>query len=311
MSKIPLAAVVGPTASGKTALGVELALRLGGEIVSADSMQIYKGIPIASAVATEEEKRGVPHHLTEFLKLSESFSVADYVVLAKKKINDINSRLKLPILVGGTGLYFNSLVDGIEFSKQEENSFIRKKYEKICEELGSEEMLKRLYDIDPEYAEKLHSNNKRRIIRAFEIYEQTGRNVTQQNILSRQNQSEYRAVTVGITYKDREKLYERINKRVDIMLENGLLKEAESTFENGASKTAYQAIGHKELYPYFSGEKSLEEAVEDLKRQTRRYAKRQLTWFNKREDINWIFADECDDLPSAAEKIIKEGLQNG
>lgn len=302
--KIPLLAVVGATASGKTSLGVGLAKALGGEIVSADSMQIYKNIPIASAVPTDEEKSGIPHHLMEFLEVGEEFSVADYVNLARQKIIEINSRGKLPILVGGTGLYVNSLVDNISFSEEPVCKELRARLEERFDAIGGEEMLKELALFDPDSAQRLHPNNRRRIIRAFEVYESTGKTVTEQNILSREEESPFNTLLLGITYRDREKLYTRINRRVDIMVENGLLEEARH-FYNLERKGAGQAIGHKELAEYFAGNCSLEEALENLKRETRRYAKRQYTWFRRDERINWIYADEQEDLLSAALKIVK------
>ncbi len=310
MQKIPLIAVVGPTASGKTGLGIELALSFDGEVVSADSMQIYKGISIASAAPSNEEKRGVKHHLIEFLEREDTFSVADYVNLADKAIAEIYSRGKQPILVGGTGLYVNSIVDGIEFLKEDTDYSLRSSLEAEMDEIGAEEMLKRLAQIDKGTADKLHPNNKRRIIRAFEVYKTTGKTMSEQNALSLQNGSKYDTVLIGITYKDRELLYNRINNRVDVMLQNGLLKEAETTLTLGSKEGAMQAIGHKELHKYLRGEVSLEKAVETLKTETRRYAKRQLTWFNKREDINWIYAD-IENVNVRAKEIINGRRKNG
>lgn len=303
MEKIPIIAIVGPTASGKTALGVKLAQYLGGEIVSADSMQIYKDMPIAAAVPSEEEKGGIKHHLIEFLEYGENFSVADYVLAAKDKIIKISEMNKVPILVGGTGLYVNSLVDGIEFTDMPADIVLRKKLEEQFETLGATQMLEKLAEFDSETASKLNTGDKRRIIRAFEVYESTGVTFSRQNELSRKNESPFCATVIGVTYKDRAKLYERIEKRIDIMLENGLLDEAKKHFEESYCG-AKQAIGHKEFYKYFSGEESLDEAVSRLKTETRRYAKRQLTWFNKRTDVNWIYADECD-VFAKAKKIIE------
>ncbi len=301
--KIPLICVVGPTASGKTQLGIELAKRYNGEIVSADSMQIYKGISVASAAVTMEEMQGIKHHLLEFLELTDTFSVADYVNLAKKTITDIYSRGKQPILVGGTGLYVNSLVDGITFAEQEDNGKIRQELEKELADFGAEYMLERLNEIDPETAKKLHPNNSRRILRALEVYKTTGKTFTEQNKLSKTGDNPFDTVIIGITYKDREKLYERINLRVDKMLENSLLTEAETTLvlKNGVG--AAQAIGHKELHKYLLGDVAFAEAVGTLKRETRHYAKRQLTWFRKREDINWVYADTENVLEKAIEII--------
>lgn len=303
--KIPVIVVVGPTASGKTSLGIEIAKKYNGEIVSADSMQIYKGFPIASAAPTKEEKAQVVHHLVEFLEPNVKFSVADYVKLAKEKIEEVYSCGKIPVIVGGTGLYVSSILNGISFIEQKTDEKIREALEEEYDKFGGEEMLKKLSAFDPETANRLSAGDKRRIIRAFEVYKTTGITVTKQNELSMATESPYEPLVIGITYKDREKLYERINKRVDIMLENGLLEEAKGFADKGI--TAAQAIGHKEFFPYFRGEISLNEAVETLKRETRRYAKRQLTWFRRDERINWIYADE-DDIVKNAMMIIEERM---
>ena len=299
--KIPLVAVAGPTASGKTSLGIALSKHFGGEIVSADSMQIYKGMTIAAAVPTEEERKVSPHHLIEFIEPSVKFSVADYVEIARKTILEIANRNKLPILVGGTGLYINSLVDGIEFTKEKPSEELRKKLEEEFQEKGGEEMLKKLSVFDPQSANRLNASDKRRILRAIEIFETTGITLTRQNELSKIKGSNYNTVMLGITFRDREKLYERINLRVDKMLDEGLLDEARQASNKGV--TAAQAIGHKEFIPYFKGEVSLEEAVEKLKRETRRYAKRQLTWFRRDTRINWLYADEEDVVKKAIEIV--------
>lgn len=309
MPKIPLIAVVGPTASGKTALAVEIAKIKSGEIVSADSMQIYKGISIASAAPTKAEMQGILHHMFEFLNPEQSYSVADYVNRANSVISDIHSRNKQPIIVGGTGLYVNSLTFGINFTEQPTDLELRKKLEQEYDSLGGQEMLNRLSRFDPTTADRLNIADKRRIVRAFEIFETTGITVTEQNRLSRITPSVYNTTYIGITYKNRELLYERINKRVDIMLENGLIEEAETTLNLPLGTAAAQAIGHKELHAYFKGEKSLQEAVEDLKRSTRRYAKRQLTWFRRNPDINWIYADETPNCVEEALNIINEREQ--
>lgn len=301
--------IVGPTASGKTALSIHLAKELGGEIISADSMQIYKGIHIASAAPDEDEKCGVPHHLIEFLELDEEYSVADYVDEARERIKEITSRGKIPIIVGGTGLYISSLLDNTEFLEQKTDFELRKCLEEKFDAIGGEKMLEELAAFDKETAERLHPNNRRRIIRAFEVYELTGKTITEQNEISHRNKNFIAPFVIGISYSDREKLYERINLRVDTMLENGLLEEARRTFENANGKGAFQAIGHKELYSYFDGETSLEEATEHLKQQTRRYAKRQLTWFRRDERINWIFADKCENVLDNAKAILKEFLK--
>ncbi len=301
--------IVGPTASGKTSVSIELANRFGGEIISADSMQIYKGIHIASAAPDESEKQGIPHHLIEFLSPEEQFSVADYVKLARQKINEISSRGKLPIIVGGTGLYISSLIDNIEFIEQDADLALRKELEQKFDALGGEGMLLELATFDPESAKRLHPNNRRRIIRAFEVYLQTGKTITEQNIISKQNKGEIDPLIIGLNFTDRQKLYDRINLRVDLMLNNGLLAEAESTYLKQNTKGAFQAIGHKELYPYFGGEINLNQAIENLKMQTRRYAKRQLTWFKRIPTINWFYPDTqnvLDEIFNITNNFLKE-----
>lgn len=306
--KIPLIAVVGPTASGKTALSIALAKALCGEIVSADSMQIYKGISVASAAPTASEMQGVPHYMLEFLPPDTPYSVADYVLTAAEYIKKIYNSGKQPILVGGTGLYIDSLTGGITFSSAKVDEQLRKSLEEQYDLLGGEEMLKKLSEIDSLAAAKLNPTDRRRIVRAFEIYETTGLTKTEANINSKSLPSPYKTVFIGITYRDRETLYSRINKRVDLMLQNGLLQEAEATLSLAGGSAAAQAIGHKELHSYIRGEKTLEDAVETLKRETRRYAKRQLTWFRRNENINWIYADECDDIAAAALEIVRKEL---
>lgn len=308
MSGIKTVFIVGPTASGKTDLGIKLAKRLDGEIVSADSMQIYKNISIASAVPSVEEMDGIKHYLLEFLEPEREFSVADYVGLARNAVKEINSIGKLPIVVGGTGLYINSLADNIAFTDEPENSAVREELSKRFCEVGGEKMLAKLAEIDPRTAEKLHPSDKKRIIRAFEVYHLTGKTITEQKEISRTGDKIIDPCIIGITYRDREKLYERINRRVDIMLENGLEQEARQAYQR-ACGGAFQAIGHKELFGYFKGDCTLEEAAGSLKMQTRRYAKRQLTWFNKDKRIHWLYADEEKDMPAAAEKTVKEFLE--
>ncbi len=303
MKKQKIIYVAGPTASGKTELGIALAKRFDGEVISADSMQIYRDMHIASAAPDSSETQGVPHHLVEFLDYGATFTVADYVKTARERIAEIASRGKMPIIVGGTGLYISSLVDNIEFIESETDLLLREKITQEFDRVGAAEMLKRLHEIDPDTADKLHENDKRRIIRAFEIYESTGKTKSFNDEQSVKNESPYAACMIGITYRDRELLYERINRRVDIMLENGLLCEAKSAFCKNLGGGAVQAIGHKEFFDYFKGEISFEEAVENLKRSTRRYAKRQLTWFNKDLRINWIYKDETADAVRAAVDI--------
>ena len=305
MKSIKTVFIVGPTASGKTALGAALAKKFGGEVVSADSMQIYRGIHIASAAPDSDETLGVPHHMLEFLEPEQSFSVAEYVNAAREVIKDINARGKLPFVVGGTGLYISSLADNTVYADEPTDPDLRKELNTLFDKEGAEKMLERLSVFDPESAARLHPNNRRRIIRAFEVYRLTGHSITEQNILSKEGEKYIEPLLIGITYRDREKLYERINRRVDIMLENGLEDEARAALSR-SSGGAVQAIGHKELAEYIKGECSLSEAAESLKRQTRRYAKRQLTWFKRDKRINWIYADECPDPAGEAEKLIKQ-----
>lgn len=306
MKKQKIICVVGPTASGKTGLGIELAKCFDGEVISADSMQIYCDMHIASAAPDDSETEGIPHHLVEFLPYGSSYTVADYVKAARQKIGEIASRGKTPIIVGGTGLYINSLVNNVEFIESETDYELRERITKEYDLVGGAEMLSRLCEIDPDAAAKLHENDKKRIIRAFEIYESTGNTKSFNDEQSIKNESPYDACMIGITYRDREKLYERINLRVDLMLQNGLLKEAKSAYDKNLGGGAVQAIGHKEFFDYFKEQISLEEAIENLKRSTRRYAKRQLTWFNKDERINWIYRDETENAVDAAIKFIKK-----
>ncbi len=294
-SKIPLIAIVGPTASGKTSLAVEVCKRFGAEAVSCDSMQIYKGMDIATAKPTAEEMQGIPHHLIGFLEPDEAFSVARYCELANEAISDITARGKLAVLVGGTGLYYSSLTDNIEFLPDETDFEYRDYLKKRAEKEGAHVLLDELSDVDPEAAKNLHVNNVGRIIRALEIHHTTGKTKTVQNEQSRNNPSPYKTIAVCLDAKDRQYLYNRINKRVDLMLEAGLLEEAKAFFESPLGRTARQAIGYKELYPYFAGEKTLDECIDNLKMQTRRYAKRQLTWFRRDEKIKFFYIDDYTD----------------
>ncbi len=310
MSKpiIPLTVIVGPTASGKTALSIHLAKIFDAEIVSADSMQVYKGMDIATAKPTEEEMQGIVHHLIDFVDIDHKFSVAEYLSVARKTIDDITLRGKKAIVAGGTGLYVNSLVDNIDFKEEKENN-LREKLIKEAEEMGGEFMLRKLSELDPEYAEKLFPNDIGRIIRGIEINLIFGHSMMEHKKLSRENDSPYKPLMLGIAYKDREKLYNRIDKRVDLMLENGLIDEAKQFFGKlDEGQTAVQAIGYKELFPYLNGSISLDEAVANLKKVTRNYAKRQITWFKKDERIKWLYADELsqEELLSEAEKLCKE-----
>lgn len=290
--KIPVLAVVGPTASGKTALSIALAKALDGEIISADSMQIYKGMDIASAKPTKEERAGIPHHMMGVISPETPYSVADYVEDAGKAIADVWNRKKCPILVGGTGLYVDSLLSGTRFIPSPTDLELRKELQAQYDALGGEAMLQKLKAFDPESAARLHPNNNKRIIRAFEVYRLTGKTMTEALENSHSEPSRYKPVYIGINFADRAVLYDRINRRVDLMLESGLLDEAKDFFEH-TTATAAQAIGYKELKPYLDGEVTLDEAVERLKQVTRNYAKRQLTWFKRNPEIHWLYPDTC------------------
>ncbi len=294
MNKIPVIAVVGPTASGKTSLSIEIAKRFSGQVVSADSMQIYEKMNIATAKPTEEEMQGIPHHLIGFQPIDKKFSVAEYVDLANECIHKIYNAGDLPVIAGGTGLYVDSLLQNIQFSKEESNTEIREELIEMFQEKGAEYMLNWLGEIDPETANRLHLNDKSRIIRALEIYKLTGKTLTEQKELSRLEETPYDVLYIGINYRDRNVLYDRINLRVDLMLENGLLEEAEEFYNIPQDKTACQAIGYKELAPYFRGDAPLDECIEKLKLETRHYAKRQLTWFRKNEIVNWVYPDDYE-----------------
>lgn len=306
--KIGVAAVVGPTGSGKTALACSLAERFDLTIICADSMQIYEGMEIASAAPDPEERRSAPHRLFGIKQPDENFSVADYVNLASKEISSVAEEGRLPCIVGGTGLYIDSLLCGRTFSDEpSDGGVLRRRLTEEAERVGYADMLERLRAIDPETAARLHENDRKRIIRAFEVYELHGITPSEFNKMSREKESPYTSAVIGVTYKDREKLYSRINERVDRMLESGLVEEAKR-LRSRLGATAVQAIGHKEIYPFIDGSISLDEAAENLKRATRRYAKRQLTWFNRNKDIYWIYMDECDDPTGEAERYIRSSL---
>ena len=297
--------VCGPTASGKTALAVELAKLYNGEVISADSMQIYTDMDVASAKATPEEQQGIPHHLLGFLGPSEAFSVADYVKLCDECVKDILARGKTPVICGGTGLYISSFVDNLQFDDSGSDPAFREEMRKLAEEQGGAVLLERLREIDPETAETLHENNLGRVIRALEVHHITGHTISEAKRMSRGVPSPYEFIMLTLEYENREKLHERINLRVDKMLEAGLLDEAKQCFSQSDRPTAAQAIGCKELYPYFRGERSLEDCVEELKLRTRQYAKRQMTWFRRDPRIHKIIVSDTDKLPQVVEKACK------
>ncbi len=294
--------VAGPTASGKTSFSIELAKAVNGEIICADSMQVYKGMPIATACPTEQEKSQVPHHLFEFLDSSENFSVAAWCELARKKIKEIISRGRVPIVVGGTGLFIDCLVDNIVFENADVDFELREKLMKRDNQSLYEELL----SVDYDSAKDIHINNKKRIVRALELY-YSGTSKSEQNINSRKEKPLYDVLYFVLNYNDRQILYDRINLRVDKMLEDGLEKEARENL-NKSSSTSAQAIGHKELMPYFKGEISLASAVDNLKQKTRNYAKRQITWFKRRSDAVFIQPDpaEIETAVNKAKDFINE-----
>lgn len=303
MEKIRLIVVAGPTASGKTSLAIELAKRIDGEIVSADSMQIYKYMDIGSAKPTAKERSEVPHHLIDFLEPDAQWSVADYTEMAHKTIAEIASRGKTPVLAGGTGLYINSVVNDVSFGEVDTDYKIREELQKIADAEGGEKLIEMLHEFDPVSAERLHPNNVRRIIRAIEFYRTTGIPISKHQEMTKQTETRYDPVMFLIDW-DREALYERINKRVDMMIEEGLLDEVKRLMDMGYTKdlNSMQGIGYKELIDYFNGECSLEEAVDLIKQSSRRYAKRQLTWFKRDERIYRL--DAKGDVLQEAMKIL-------
>lgn len=286
--------IVGPTASGKTALGVQIAEKFNGEVISADSMQIYKGMDISTAKPTPEETAGIKHHLIDFLDLCQTYSVSAFCTDAHKAFDEICALGKLPIIVGGTGLYIDSFLTNTSFLDNASSSAVREELQNELKKNGAEYMYSLLKSVDSDAALKIHPNNTVRVLRALEVYRATGKTISEQVKLSHLNDSDIDPLYIGITYRDRQKLYERINNRVDLMLRKGLLSEAETFFKSTPSATAYNAIGCKEFKPYFDGEMTLDECTENLKRNTRHYAKRQLTWFKRNEKINWVYPDETE-----------------
>ncbi|MFJ7950641.1 tRNA (adenosine(37)-N6)-dimethylallyltransferase MiaA [Lysinibacillus sp. NPDC096418] len=289
ITQAEVVAIVGPTASGKTALSIDLAKKYNGEIINGDSMQIYKGLDIGTAKITEEEMEGVPHHLLSFLEPTDSFSVADYQKLVRAKIKEIQLHGKLPILVGGTGLYVQAVLFDFQFTEEQVDDEARKAYYAELEKLGPEAMHAKLATLDPKTAETIHPNNTRRVIRALEMIELSGISKASEA----QNRGEiplYNHLIIGLGQNmDREELYDRINRRVDIMMEKGLLEEVKGLWQrNIRGVQSIQAIGYKELYEYLDGKCSLEEAIENLKQNSRRYAKRQLTYFRNKMDVQFL-----------------------
>lgn len=297
--------IVGPTASGKTALSIELAKKLDGEIISSDSMQIYKDMDIGTAKVTKEEAQGIKHYLVDFVSPDQRYTVSDFKKDAETAIKEILEKGKVPIVVGGTGLYVNSLIYGIEYQDMKIDEDYRNELMSRAEDPTElEKLWNEANDIDPEAMTKISKNDKKRIIRVLEIFKSTGKTKTEQEILSRQKGTEYDYKVFGISM-DRQKLYERINLRVDLMIEAGLEDEVRNLLNKYSEfPTAMQGLGYKEVKEYFDGFLTRDEMIEKIKQESRRYAKRQLTWFRRNEDIIWL--DKDDGMEKNLETIIKE-----
>lgn len=315
-----LCAIAGPTASGKTALAVEIAIRLGGEVVSFDSMQVYKGLSVGTAKPDMDERCGVAHHLFDLLDAGEDFSCSDFCEAARPVIRDISERGRLPILCGGTGLYLDTLLQGEGLSAAGADESLRQRYSAMAESEGAEAVHARLAEVDPESAEAIHPNNVKRVIRAIEIYELTGITKTEWDRRSKDVSGDYNAAVLVLTFRDRELLYDRIERRVDVMMESGITEEAERLYRAGllhGGKGVSQAIGYKEFVPYFKGERTLAEVRDDIVLATRHYAKRQITWFSRRGSEYAIYVDNdgavrsLADIADEAEERIKDILGRG
>ncbi len=293
--------ITGPTATGKTRLSVELAKTLGGEIVSADSMQVYRGMDIGTAKVTRDEMQGVAHHMIDVAEPSEDYSVSRYVAEADAAVRDILARGRLPIIAGGTNLYIDSLIAGIGFAERAEDAALRESLNARYDELGGEAMLEYLRGFDPERASRLHPADKRRIVRAVEVYTLTGQTITQHDEETKKRPKRYDAIKLALSFADRAALYGRINERVDKMVSDGLFDEVRSLLEGGLTPdcTAMQAIGYKEPAAYLRGEMSRDEAVELIKLSSRRYAKRQLTWLRRDDGVWWYLWPEKSDFNAA------------
>ncbi len=308
MQKKPIIIITGPTAVGKTSLSVNLAKAIGGEIISADSMQIYQHMDIGSAKITSEEMEGVTHHLIDLLDPKEEFHVAKFQELAKEALEKIYSKNKIPILVGGTGFYIQALLYDINFSKEDSSKEYRNELELFAKTHGEEALHQKLAQIDPKSAEEIHANNVKRVIRAIEYYHQNGRLISEHNMEERQRQSPYEFFYYVLTC-ERETLYQRIEKRIDLMLEAGLIDEVKKLSEMGCTKdmVSMKGIGYKEILEYLEGSFTLEEAVQILKRDTRHFAKRQLTWFRREREVRWLDLDEFQwNQEALIERIIRE-----
>ncbi|MFB0921500.1 MAG: tRNA (adenosine(37)-N6)-dimethylallyltransferase MiaA [Oscillospiraceae bacterium] len=308
-----IAVITGPTATGKTALGVILARELGGEIVSADSMQVYRHMDIGTAKVTKEEMQGIPHHMIDIAEPYESFSVARYVKQADACVQDILKRGLLPIIVGGTGLYIDSLVAGRDFGEDSSDTAIRRELGLKYASLGGEKLLEELSGVDPERASKLYPSDKNRILRALEVYYTTGKTITEHDEKTRQALPRYEAAVIALSFKDRADLYGRIDRRAEHMVQAGLFDEVRSLLAGGVPEkcTAMQAIGYKEAAQAIRGEIAETEAVESIKRESRRYAKRQLTWLRRKTDLEWILWENSPDFNCGRQISTKFLLSHG
>lgn len=298
-----IAVIAGPTASGKTDLSLTLAARFNGEIVSADSMQIYRGMDIGTAKPSVEERQGIPHHMLDVAEPGEDWSVSRYEQAAAECIEDILRRGKLPILCGGTGLYINAVIMGTGFQMSGADDGLRQALDAQWDEQGSAAMHERLRIVDPESAERLHPNDRRRVIRALEVYELTGKTISEHNRRTREQPPRYEALMLGLTTQPRDILYKRIDSRVEKMMEQGLLTEVQDLWRRGLLRgTAAQAIGYKELAGYFEERASLAEALAAIRQKSRHYAKRQLTWFRADDRIRWIVYNTVEASAAVAEE---------
>lgn len=305
MNKKKVVVICGPTASGKTALSIELAKKIGGEVVSCDSMQIYKDMDIGTAKPTIEEMQGIKHYMIDILSPDERYSVADYKVQAKKAIREIIEKGKTPIVVGGTGLYVDSLIYEIEYPNIQFDEKYRAKLEKQVEEKGLEELYKKAEEIDPEAIQKISKNDKKRILRILEIYHATGKNKTEQEKKSREKEPEFDYLVYGLNMP-REKLYKKIDLRVDVMIKQGLIEEVKKVYKKYRKfPTAMQGLGYKEVVEYLNNNLTKEEMIDKIKQETRRYAKRQMTWFRKNKQTIWL---DTENTIQNNIQIILEGL---
>lgn len=305
MSFTKILAIVGPTATGKSKLAVDLAKKIGGEIISADSMQVYRKLNIATAKFSAQQQQGIVHHLIDCVDLNCSFSVASYVKMARSALKNIVLLGKKPILVGGTGLYVDSFLNGINFSDENKNESIRARLVNDLERNGSVYLFNKLKELDSEYAKKVHPNNTRRVIRALEACLSYGASFSEIQKLSRSEFKELISLKIGLNFFDRQKLYAKIEERVNDMMEQGLLEEAKFVYEfKNSSLTVKQAIGYKEFEPFFLGQETISQVILNLKQHTRKLAKRQISWFKRDDSINWFFVDKLDEK-TIFEKVLK------